>query len=216
MRRMAVFGPGRHCDARRRASSKAAGRLCVAIRREFSPSQPWIIPNFAPLMRTAFSSMLANTGSRSPEAVEITWSTSEVAVCCSSDSQFVQQPRILDGDDSLGGEVRDQLDLLLGKWTNFLTVNGERHRSVRSPCSIGTARIVRTPPSSTAATEPGSLRSCSPDVLPCRQSETLLCAPTCDQPALPALDEVVTCLRASAKARGALCDAISCKTSPSQ
>ena len=38
----------------------------------------------------------------------MTWSTSEVAVCCSSDSvrsvgalaQFVEQPRVLDGDDA--------------------------------------------------------------------------------------------------------------------
>jgi hypothetical protein len=29
--------------------------------------------------------------------------------------QFVEQPRVLDGYDSLGCEVLDQLDLLLGK-----------------------------------------------------------------------------------------------------
>ena len=53
----------------------------------------------------------------------MTWSTSDVAVCCSSDSvrsaralaQFVEQPRVLDGDDRLGGEGLDQLDLLLSK-----------------------------------------------------------------------------------------------------
>ena len=46
-----------------------------------------------------------------------------VAVCCSSDSaeivgalaQFVEQPRVLDGDDGLGGEVLHQLDLLVGE-----------------------------------------------------------------------------------------------------
>ena len=55
----------------------------------------------------------------------MTWSTSEVAVCCSSSevggalgevggalAQFVQQPRVLDGDDGLGGEVLYQCDLL--------------------------------------------------------------------------------------------------------
>ena len=56
----------------------------------------------------------------------MTWSTSEVAVCCSSDfAQFVQQSRIFDGDDGLAGEARDQRDLLVGKGTNFLAVHGE-------------------------------------------------------------------------------------------
>ena len=36
----------------------------------------------------------------------MTCSTSEVAVCCSSDfAQLVEQARVLDGDDGLGGEV---------------------------------------------------------------------------------------------------------------
>ena len=34
--------------------------------------------------------------------------------------QFVEQPRILDGDNGLGGEVLDQCDLLGGKGANFL------------------------------------------------------------------------------------------------
>ena len=41
-------------------------------------------------------------------------------------AQLVQQARVLDGDDGLGGEVRDQRDLLVGKGTNFLAVQGER------------------------------------------------------------------------------------------
>ena len=43
----------------------------------------------------------------------MTLSTSEVAVCCSAIrqivgalAQLVEQPRVLDGDDGLGGEVR--------------------------------------------------------------------------------------------------------------
>ena len=35
-------------------------------------------------------------------------------------AQLGKQPRILDGDDGLGGEVLDQRDLLVSKWTNFL------------------------------------------------------------------------------------------------
>ena len=60
----------------------------------------------------------------------MTWSTSEVAVCCSSASrevssalaQFVEQPRVLDGDDGLRGEVLDEFDLLVGEGTNFLAI----------------------------------------------------------------------------------------------
>ena len=52
--------------------------------------------------------------------LEMTRNTSDVAVCCSNDfgevggalaevvgalAQFVEQPRILDGDDGLGGEI---------------------------------------------------------------------------------------------------------------
>ena len=40
-------------------------------------------------------------------------------------TQFAEQPRILDGDDGLSGEVCDQLDLLVGKGTNFLAGQGE-------------------------------------------------------------------------------------------
>ena len=69
----------------------------------------------------------------------MTSSTSEVAVCCSSDSvslralQLVEQPRILDGDDRLGGEVLDQFDLLVGEGTNLLAVKRRTLRSTRYP-----------------------------------------------------------------------------------
>jgi hypothetical protein len=36
-------------------------------------------------------------------------------------TQFVEQPRVLDGDDCLGGEVLDQRNLLVGEWAHFLT-----------------------------------------------------------------------------------------------
>ncbi len=38
--------------------------------------------------------------------------------------QLAQQARILDRDDGLGGEVRDQLDLLVGEWPHLLPVDG--------------------------------------------------------------------------------------------
>ena len=43
-----------------------------------------MFPNLASQMRTAFASMVSKTGSNSPGDVEMTCSTSEVAVCCSS------------------------------------------------------------------------------------------------------------------------------------
>ena len=56
----------------------------MATRRKASPSQRKILPNLASQMRTAFSSMVANTGSSSPGELLITWSTSDVAVCVCS------------------------------------------------------------------------------------------------------------------------------------
>ena len=38
-------------------------------------------------------------------------------------AQFVQQTRILDGDDGLGGEVSEQLNLLVGERVNFSSVD---------------------------------------------------------------------------------------------
>jgi len=40
-------------------------------------------------------------------------------------AQLVEQTRVLNGDDGLGGEVRDQIDLLVGKRANLLAVNRE-------------------------------------------------------------------------------------------
>ena len=39
--------------------------------------------------------------------------------------QLVEQARVLNGDDGLSGEVRDQIDLLVGKRANLLAVNRE-------------------------------------------------------------------------------------------
>ena len=45
-----------------------------------------MLPNLASQMRTAFSSMAANTGCKITGELQMTWSTSDVAVCCSSAS----------------------------------------------------------------------------------------------------------------------------------
>ena len=109
--------PQRVCRARAQvlplcASAKAVGMLCAATRRTFAFYTKIEMPNFAPQLRTALSSIVANTGSRSPGELAMTCSTSDVAVCRSSApvslrSQFIEQPRVLDGDDGLGGEILD-------------------------------------------------------------------------------------------------------------
>ena len=72
------------------------------------------MPNLASQMRAAFSSMAWNTGSRSPGELEMTCSTSEVAVCSLQRlAQLVEQARVLDGDDGLLGEIAHKLDLLV-------------------------------------------------------------------------------------------------------
>ena len=38
-------------------------------------------------------------------------------------AQFLEQPRVLDGDHRLLGEVGDEIDLLVGEWPDFLAVD---------------------------------------------------------------------------------------------
>src|SRR3974390_1080799 len=40
-------------------------------------------------------------------------------------AQFVEQPRVLDGDHGLGGEILQQLDLLVGEGAHLLAVDGD-------------------------------------------------------------------------------------------
>ena len=64
-----------------------AARRAWPPREAFRPrTSPNSVPKLASQMRVAFSSMASNTGSSSPGELEMTRSTSDVAVCCSSDS----------------------------------------------------------------------------------------------------------------------------------
>ena len=68
-------------------------------------------------------------------------------------AQFVEQPRVLDGDDRLRGEVLDELDLLFGKGPHFLTIDRRLSRPGRSSFSIGTSiSSVRAPARSASLT----------------------------------------------------------------
>src|SRR5262249_54266633 len=83
------------------------------------------MPKLAPQMRVAFANIASKTGCKSPGEPEMTCSTSEVAVCCSSDSvssrarlHLIEQAHILDRDHRLVGEGPDQLNLLVGERLN--------------------------------------------------------------------------------------------------
>ena len=70
--------------------------------------------------RAANSTSVLSTVCRSKVERLMTLSTSAVAVCCCKRfAQFVEEPRILDGDDGLGGETVNELDLFLGERPNL-------------------------------------------------------------------------------------------------
>ena len=94
--------------------------------------------------------------------------TSAVAVCCSSASaeiasalaQFIEQARILDGDDGLGGEVLHQRDLLVRERAHILARNTYSTPTTSLSLSIGTATRVRAFAISIVATaHPHTVRS---------------------------------------------------------
>ena len=162
--------------------------------------------------RAADWTSVSSTACRSNVERLITLSTSAVAVCCCSEfTQLVEQPRVLDGDDGLGGEVRDQLDLLVGKGTDFLAVNGERTDqfvllqhwdSQKCPYTAEfDGRNVRRIASFNVALRPQ----------PNRRRESPSLSLTCDRERCPGWDEAAERLRASAKAGGVLCVATRCK-----
>ena len=90
------------------------------------------MPNEASQIREAFASMDSKTGSKSPGELQMTLSTSTSRSAAPATreivgalAQFVEQPRVLDGDHGLRGEVRHQCDLLVGKRPDLLAVDDE-------------------------------------------------------------------------------------------
>ena len=140
--------------------SFAARRACRQ-RTECSPSQRTEMPNLASQMRIAFSSMASNTGSRSPGELLMTLQhlrgrgllLQRFGEIVGALAQLVEQPRVLDGDDGLGGEVLHQLDLLVGERPHLLAIDSDRADQVASSLSIGTASngLARRQASSTGA-----------------------------------------------------------------
>src|SRR5215471_3858229 len=94
MRMRGCSGPG--CNGPRCATSraKAGGGLCLAPMRNFPFSYKCKKPKLASQRRIAFARMLSKTGSNSPGELEMTCSTSEVAVCRSSDTRSSLRRRV--------------------------------------------------------------------------------------------------------------------------
>ena len=90
----------------RGADAPDSGGCSVGGNAEALPSRSDITPNLAPQSCIAFASIASNTGSSSPEEIEMTCSTADVAVCCSSASRSsFEQSRVLDSDDGLLGKI---------------------------------------------------------------------------------------------------------------
>ena len=79
-----VCGP--HTRFCRQCASKSAGTPSEESARNAPSVYSNRMPNLASQMRIALASMAWNTGSSSPRELEITLSTSDVAVCCPSAS----------------------------------------------------------------------------------------------------------------------------------
>ena len=59
-------------------------------------------------------------------------------------AQFIEQPRILDGDDGLSGEVLDERDLLVGERMDFLTEEAECTDQVHALSASAQQETVRS------------------------------------------------------------------------
>ena len=106
IRPIALAGSGTTTGSRFRYSRYAEGAPCVAPMRKFLPSRSQRLPNFASQIRVAFASIVWKTGSSSLGVVEITRSTSDVAVCRSSASCNSLVSRAISVSWSAAGEPR--------------------------------------------------------------------------------------------------------------
>ena len=126
-----VDAPLRHCSRPhwRRGSVQRDRRETHSPRDSAQRADIW--PRKA---RAAFASMVSNTGCRSPgELRDDLEHVGGRGLLLQRFAQLVEQPRVLDGDDGLSGEILDQFDLLVGEGTHLLTVDDDQPRSTRRP-----------------------------------------------------------------------------------
>ena len=153
-------GAGRNDRIAPRSSTNAGGTVCMrrgAKRVVLRSSNS--MPNLASQMRVAFSSMAWNTGSSSPGDAEMTLSTSRgrglllqrLGEIVGALAQFVEQPRVLDGDDACAAKFCTSSICLSVNGPNLLAVDHDgadqfvvlEHRhdhSVRTPARLSSAR----------------------------------------------------------------------------
>ena len=136
----------RNCDVRRRRRCVRGDQMAAvavdcctrAYRRR--TAQPRV------------STIVSSTGCSSVGERLMTSSTSLVAVWYSSDSlqlarprlHLVEQPHVLDRDDGLVGEGRDELDLLVGERLHLVRGRADDADRDRPPRSSGTPSCVRS------------------------------------------------------------------------
>ena len=109
--------------------------LYIAATGRESPSRRLNVAKFAPQIRVAFCNMVWNTGSEFALAKKDKSSPQHIRRCRlllqrlgkvgRALAQFVQQPRVFDGDYGLGGKILHQFDLLVGERPHFLSVDAE-------------------------------------------------------------------------------------------
>ena len=122
-----------------------------AAMRKASPSRSEQMPILRLAERLAFASMALEHRLQLDRRTADDLSTSAVAVCCSSDSlrsscapQLVEQPRVLDRDHGLSGELLDQLDLLVGERPHLVAADQDgaeraclrEQRDARECCDV--------------------------------------------------------------------------------
>src|SRR6516165_8197793 len=99
--------------------------------RKASFSTITILANCASQRRAAFSATEASTGSTSLGELDMTYLRrrglllQRLAEISCPLAQLVQQPRVLDGNDGLGGEVLHQRDLFFTEWSHLPTRDGK-------------------------------------------------------------------------------------------
>ena len=119
-----LFGAGENSGSRRRASANSGGALCSATARNALPSYSVIDAEFRiadtrGVFEHGRKDRLQLAGRRTDDAQDIR----RRRLLLQRLPQFIEQPRVLDGDDRLRGKIPHQCDLLVGKRLHLLPID---------------------------------------------------------------------------------------------
>ena len=84
---------------------------------------PYRLRTISPAVRSSVSSTDLEIEGRAADDLEHVGGRRLPLQRSRSSSQLVEQPRVLDGDHGLGGEILHQRDLLVGERPNLLAIN---------------------------------------------------------------------------------------------